>query len=120
MIKMHCLPYRCILFASEEVLIGAGHDFKPHMYTVDAEGEFSFTKSMDEKKKKKKKAAGDESTSDIMKQWQSKDKTGAAAGSSKLKSKHTNIITDMGAYALPTTFSTTGLDGTLALWPTGL
>jgi actin related protein 2/3 complex subunit 1A/1B len=121
-IPMHCLPYRCLVFASEDVLVGAGHDFKPHIYSVtDAEeGTFEFTKSLDEKKKKKKAKEGDASTGDIMKQWQSKAKTGAAAGSSKLKSKHTNIITDMSPYALPGTICTTALDGVLVLWPTGL
>lgn len=108
-----------LLWANENKIIAAGHDNMPFSFAIN-NGSIANGVSLDKNNNSgiSKSANGPSN----MSTWQNRDKLGAADGSKgqELKTLHQNCITVLqpfsGAPNNLTSFSTTALDGNIAVW----
>jgi len=111
------LPLVDLVWANENTLIGAGHNFFPRVFTKGANG-WTIGKNLDEKK-----AAGPAQTTGTraaFNMFQTKVETGSDTVATSLNTKHQNFINCIqgaaGAKGNYTAVSTSGLDGKIITW----
>jgi actin related protein 2/3 complex subunit 1A/1B len=118
-IKYPTLPFVDLLFVNDNNLIAVGHDYNPTLFQFA--GQWKFAGKLDTKgggagAKKAGPGAGNISM------WQNMDKKGAAGDATEttVDTKHQNCITVIQPFAGPANnlkqFSTSGLDGNVAVW----
>jgi len=109
------LPFRACLWVSENALVAAGHGCCPMLYAVDESSNVKYAGKLDTSQKKE--AAG----ISAMKKFQSLDRQARTeSNDTSLGTLHQNAITSLclhsGTKAEATKFSTSGIDGLLAIW----
>ncbi|TPX31000.1 hypothetical protein SmJEL517_g05557 [Synchytrium microbalum] len=117
-IKTSTLPLMSMIFTSENTIVAAGHDCTPYLF-ANQNNKWVLVDKMD--RGQKKSTTGDNAMAKF-KQMDSKAQAGQ--GDTELTTNHQNTITSVRAYAGPsgsvTRFSTSGVDGKLAVWDTSL
>jgi len=120
-LKGRDLPYTSLYFASEDVLIAAGHNFNPGLYQTDSSGNWSFVERVDVKETKTAASSNKSGFNAARNMWASKVNRGQNSnkndGKSKLWTKHVNCINCIRPYSSDK-FSTSGLDGKIVVWNT--
>ena len=107
-----------LLWVTDNSFVAVGHDCAPFLFSVGS-GSINAGTSLDQKSAGGAKAAGGPSN---MSTWQNRDKLGAADGAKdqNLDTQHQNCITHIqtfgGASGKVSAFSTSGLDGGVAIW----
>lgn len=124
-IKGNSLPNITVLFLSDNVLIGGGHDRNPHIYQSDSKGYWTLLGMADSKSgsssPKAKASSGFSSARDKFKQMVTRGQESDSA-SAAMWTKHTNAITCMKPYGDGTwksktdSFTTSGMDGRIVVW----
>jgi len=114
-LKLSDLPFRDLEFMNENTIVAVGHDCSPVLFT-NSGGHWSLSKFLDTGGHSTAAPVNDKSNNQAFKMFQNKvDKGTTSTESTALTTKHQNCITTIckvgGGY------STTGLDGNLALWP---
>jgi len=115
-VKYSGLPFRDILWVTENSLVAVGHDCNPGLFTTNGSA-ISFVKDLDSKTEKK------QNNSDARQIFQNLADRGAktaSTGEGDLPTKHQNCIVNI--YPVQDNggkigkFSTTGLDGCVIVW----
>lgn len=111
------LPFRSVLFLSENTVVAAGHDCNPAIFNAAGNG-WAFTKFVDEATKAASTGGGS-----AMSMWQQKVDLGTTSNETTLPTKHQNAISAVrasgGAPGRFTSVSTSAVDGKLILWEVG-
>jgi len=114
-VRLPYLPVRELLFLSEKSVVGVGEDANPLLFTSTDSGNWSFTSELDPKDHKTQKA-----DNTALNAFKSKVNLGTDAPvDSTVETIHQNTITCISALGAPgkvADFSTSGLDGSLAIW----
>ncbi|XP_010940653.1 actin-related protein 2/3 complex subunit 1B [Elaeis guineensis] len=119
------LPLRDVLFVSERMLIGVGFDCNPLVFAADETGLWSFVKFLDEKKTAQSSSKYGSQFSEAFGKLYGQSKHGASNDavepSRPRGGVHENCITCIvplrkGGETVVKRFSTSGLDGKLAIW----
>jgi len=110
-VKYEGLPFRDFIWKGEDSIIAAGHDCNPTLFSGGPDG-WKFDRLLDVGK-----TEGPASNT-AKKMWENRANMGAAdaGGDKTLDTKHQNCISVIRALDA-NTFSTTGLDGNLCIWP---
>jgi len=116
-VKYKDLPFRDLLFISEDSIVAVGHDCTPVVFSN--KNGWSFVKKVDDGTEGSKAASNVKS--DAFKVFQNKvDKAQDSTVDSTLNTKHQNAITCVTAYKKNgqnvSQYSTTALDGHLIIW----
>lgn len=115
--KLKCLPFRDLMFVTDERLIAVGYDFNPNIFdkqgdTWVVEGIIDNGKMLESGKKKKGKNA--------FGFWHQKAEQGTEGKANDIiTTKHDNTITCIRAFGTAdgeTKFSTSGVDGRIHFW----
>jgi actin related protein 2/3 complex subunit 1A/1B len=112
--KYQYLPLMDLLFLNENSIVGVGHDYNPLLFQFA--GQWKFSAKLDVKAGTAKKAQSN------LQMFQNMDSKGQAAGATEtvLETKHMNCITTVQLYGgtldKVTQFSTSALDGQIAVW----
>jgi actin related protein 2/3 complex subunit 1A/1B len=121
-VRYSLLPSSCAHFLSESTLVTAGHDMAPLLFTRNAAGKWSFSKVLDQGNSSATKANDQSKIQAARALFQSKTSRGESASNAgaDIKTVHQRHITCLqpfsGKNAASSQFSTTGLDGRIALW----
>jgi len=115
-IRLPYLPLRELLYVSEHSVVGAGDDANPLLFSGNDNGEWSFASELDTKDHTTGTKAADTAAG----QFKRKVEYGIGdAVDTKLETIHQNTITSiepLGPAGKVSSFSTTGLDGGIAIW----
>lgn len=122
-IKTQRLPYASLLFLNDDVLVAAGYDFVPDIFQKE-QRKWKRQGSADLLKEKPPAQEKEDSKfSGPLKRFQRIEVTGTLSrgGSTDLKSKHQNTITDLRIYGAGNhleadCFSSSGHDGHIVVW----
>jgi actin related protein 2/3 complex subunit 1A/1B len=114
-VKYPDLPFRDLLWVSEDSIVAVGHDCTPVLF--QSKGGWKFVKKIDEGKA----AASSANNASARQIFQSKvDKGEDSLVETTLNTKHQNCITWIAAYKkngnAVAQYSTSGVDGNLAIW----
>ena len=117
-LRLKELPLIDLIWANENLIIGAGHNMFPRTFERGADGFFKIGKNLDEQKVSEgNKAVG---TRAAFNMFQSKVEVGQNDNVTKLNTKHQNYVSYMkpcvGAPGNWTRISTSGLDGKIVFW----
>jgi len=117
-VKFGDLPFRDILWISEDSIVGGGHECNPTLLQGKGKS-WAYVKKLDTTTAPPLSA--DNKSSSAFKMFQNKvDKGGEEKTETKLTTKHQNCITHVTAYkkngANVAQYCTTGLDGNLIIW----
>jgi len=115
-VAQQTLPYRSILWLSEDSIVAAGYDCAPHLFTSSGGG-WQYAKSFDENKAAA--ATKQSGASAARNMFAAKVDCGTETVETTLNTQHQNAISSvqsMGTGGRITKFSTTGVDGKLVLW----
>jgi len=107
------LPFRDILFPSDNVIVAVGHDNAPIMFAN--QGGWKLARKLDSGGGAKGPVA-QSSASSAREAFRGKVDKGEATTETKLDTKHQNCVTCIQAIGRSGQFSTTGLDGQIAIW----
>jgi actin related protein 2/3 complex subunit 1A/1B len=115
-ISLETLPFRSVVFSSEDSVIAAGYDCAPILFSNS--GGWKFTRSIDESKGSgAAKASGTNAARAL---FQSKVDYGADTVETTLNTQHQNSITSLQLFASSggraSKVSTTAVDGKVAIW----
>jgi actin related protein 2/3 complex subunit 1A/1B len=114
-IRLPYLPVRELLFLSENSLVGVGEDANPLLFTSTDSGNWSFAAELDTKDHGSSK-----SDNSALNSFKSKVNLGSeVVADTKVETLHQNTITSIaifGGSGKVSDFSTSGLDGSLAIW----
>jgi len=118
-VKTSDLPFRDVLFITEDNLVAVGHDCTPVQFKNS--GGWKLVGKVDKGDTKPAAPAGGAKKPDAFSKFQSAvDKGTSAVEETVLTTKHQNCITIVNPYKKSgnnvTQFSTTGLDGALIIW----
>jgi len=109
------LPLRCVIFTSEASIVGAGYDNVPLMFTCDASRNWAYSSKLDQNRRES--ASTGATAMNMFKQMDSRNQADAV---DKLDSVHQNAVTCIAVVARTgqniSKLSTSGVDGTLAIW----
>jgi len=117
-VALTTLPFRSVLFVSEDQVVAAGHDCNPMLF-ANKGGSWQYVKNLDEAAGAK---AGPTSTQTgaTRQMWADKVDKGTTSNETTLSTKHQNAISCLGIYqgapGKVQQFSTTGMDGRLIVW----
>jgi len=119
-LKWGDLPFADLIFVSEDKVIAAGHDNTPVLYSK-AGGKWSFTKKVDAGGGAAAATAAGSEKNAAFKVFQNKvDKGESTSQQTVLNTKHQNAITCVRAFkksgANVSQYSTSGIDGQIAIW----
>eukprot|EP01117_Protostelium_nocturnum_P020492 TRINITY_DN9240_c0_g1_i1.p2 TRINITY_DN9240_c0_g1~~TRINITY_DN9240_c0_g1_i1.p2 ORF type:complete len:357 (-),score=100.80 TRINITY_DN9240_c0_g1_i1:167-1237(-) len=113
-VKYRDLPFRDLLFTTENTAVAVGHDCTPVLFTNN--GGWKFTKKVDAPSAP---AAGAQAQS-AMNLFKTKDSQGTDANETKLLTKHQNTINCVQPFQKSgenvSKYSTSGMDGSLIVW----
>jgi len=116
-LTLSTLPFRSLVFLSENTIIAAGHDCNPAVFNAQGSN-WVFTKFVDEAK-----TAAGAGNSSAKTMWQQKVDLGTTSNETTLPTKHQNAISCVrpvaGAPGRYTSFSTSAVDGKLCIWEAG-
>mmetsp|Transcript_14994 Transcript_14994/g.16971 ORF Transcript_14994/g.16971 Transcript_14994/m.16971 type:complete len:384 (+) Transcript_14994:266-1417(+) len=123
-IKSNSLPYTCLTFLADNVLVAAGYDYVPDIYQANGKRWAYIGCADDRSSGEKKQVASNNMFASSKAMWSNKVKTGKTEndGGASIKTKHSNVITDICLYGDTNrlrsfdAFSTSGNDGKLILW----
>eukprot|EP01126_Amoeba_proteus_P059242 TRINITY_DN7721_c0_g1_i5.p1 TRINITY_DN7721_c0_g1~~TRINITY_DN7721_c0_g1_i5.p1 ORF type:complete len:365 (-),score=36.95 TRINITY_DN7721_c0_g1_i5:112-1206(-) len=107
-VKTSGLPFQTILWAAENTVIAAGHDSNPALFQ-GGPLRYSFIGHLD------KGANRQQGNTNAAKMWQQRAGMGTTELSQNLTTSHQNAITQIRTVS-PTSFSSVGNDGQVALW----
>lgn len=114
-VKHHDLPFRDLLFANETSIVAVGHDCTPVLFQSQG-GNWKFVKKVDQGQD----SGAAKQNQTALNIFKNKDTLGTESTETKLNTKHQNAITCVQAFkkagANVSHYSTSGLDGTLAVW----
>lgn len=116
-IRYPLLPFVDILFLNENSLVGVGHDYNPVLFQASPQG-WAYKGKLDVKVAGGAKKVGVSAAA----MFQNMDKKGQADGATEttIDTKHQNCITNIQPFGGPlnklAAFSTSGLDGIIAVW----
>ena len=115
-LSLDTLPYRNVIFLSEDSVVAGGYDCAPHLFTFS--GSWKFAKNIDENKAA---GAGKQSgASAARNMFQSKVDMGTTENETTLTTQHQNSINSLQAFAAAggkvSKFSSTGVDGKVVIW----
>jgi actin related protein 2/3 complex subunit 1A/1B len=116
-LKYHQLPFTCLTFLSEDLIVAAGHDYNPTVFKTE-EGYWGFIGQVDRKTAAKKSdSSGFRNRMKMFENAVSKGESGGTK-SPEVQTKHTALIMSLLRRGLEdtTTFSTAGLDGRVIKW----
>lgn len=113
-IRFPDMPLSCVMFASDQYLLGGGHDFNPVVFKLD-NGTWSFKRKLDEKKTAIESTNSSVGAARAL--FQNKTRTGqdAKADGDTLWTQHENVITCI-SRGKEGTLMTSSLDGKVVLW----
>jgi len=115
-LKYNFLPLMDILFINENNIVGVGHDYNPLLFQFA--GGWKFSTKLDAKGGAAKKAGGP-SAAQMFKDMTAKG-TSDSSSDTQIETKHLNCITTIQVFAGTADnvkqFSTSGLDGQVAVW----
>ena len=113
-IRFSEMPLSCVMFASNSLLVGGGHDFNPVVYKIEG-GEWSIHCKLDEKKSTT--ATNNSTVGAARALFQNKTRTGqdAKAEGDTLWTQHENVITCL-TKGKSGSVATSSLDGKIVLW----
>jgi len=119
-VKFNDLPFRDILWISEDAIVGVGHDCNPTLFQGSGT-KWNFSKKLDVGGGAPAQTGGTGATqSSAFKMFQNKVDKAETATETKLTTKHQNTITYVVPYkrsgANVSQYSTTALDGALIIW----
>ncbi|KAJ0406844.1 hypothetical protein P43SY_008866 [Pythium insidiosum] len=125
-IRFQHLPVNRLMFLSNDAIVGAGYDFNVLLFSTDANGLWSFNEMLDKKPVESAVKRNSGSFNAARSMWESKVSRGQSADATQgdkgaLWTKHESAITDIQPYRLSasgnvTEFTTSALDGRIALW----
>jgi len=108
------LPFLACLWLSENALVAAGHGCCPMAFRVDGNSIVTYAGKLDVSTKKETSGVS------AMKKFQSLDRQALSSSDTSLGTLHQNAITSLclhtGTKAGANKFSTTGIDGLVAVW----
>eukprot|EP01126_Amoeba_proteus_P059237 TRINITY_DN7721_c0_g1_i1.p1 TRINITY_DN7721_c0_g1~~TRINITY_DN7721_c0_g1_i1.p1 ORF type:complete len:210 (-),score=36.37 TRINITY_DN7721_c0_g1_i1:61-690(-) len=107
-VKTSGLPFQTILWAAENTLIAAGHDSNPALFQ-GGPLRYSFIGHLDKGSNKQ------QGNTNAAKMWQQRAGMGTTEVSQNLSTSHQNAITQIRTVS-PTSFSSVGNDGQVAIW----
>lgn len=116
-IRYPLLPFMDILFLNENNVVGVGHDYNPVLFQTGPQG-WAYKGKLDVKTAGGAKKVGVSAAA----MFQNMDKKGQAEGATEttIDTKHQNCITCVQPFGGPlnklAAFSTSGLDGIIAVW----
>eukprot|EP01121_Diplochlamys_sp_Union-15-3_P005156 TRINITY_DN154_c0_g1_i3.p1 TRINITY_DN154_c0_g1~~TRINITY_DN154_c0_g1_i3.p1 ORF type:complete len:386 (-),score=82.40 TRINITY_DN154_c0_g1_i3:29-1132(-) len=113
-LKYSGLPFRDFIWVSENSLVAVGHDCSPVLFSVEGET-IKLVQNLDQKQKK---GEGNLGARDKFKNLADRGSSQAGEGPD-LDTKHQNCIVNINPLSSGpkiTQFSTTGLDGQIAIW----
>ncbi|GJJ72864.1 actin related protein 2/3 complex, subunit 1A/1B [Entomortierella parvispora] len=118
-IRAPYLPYVSVLWLNESQIVAAGHDCAPHLFEKKG-NEWSFSASLDSAVKK---ADVGTSARDTFRRMASRAQA-TATNDTEVHTHHQNTINSIRAFSGSRDhveqFSTSGIDGKLVIWGTGL
>lgn len=121
-IKMPCLPFRTMLFLSDSLLVGAGHELNPRVFEQSG-GEWAQKGKLDKQKAKVAEEQSSAKAAFAVFQNQAKKGQSSSTGADSLATKHQNSVSSMvsmsEAGAEVTTFTSCGMDGNVVYWDLG-
>jgi len=117
-LRLKELPLIDLIWANENLIIGAGHNMFPRTFERGGDALFKIGKNLDEQKVSEgNKAVG---TRAAFNMFQSKVEVGQNENVTKLNTKHQNYVSYMkpcvGVPGNWTRISTSGLDGKIVFW----
>jgi len=116
-LSLQTLPYRKIIFLSEDSAVAVGYDCAPHLFS--GTGGWKFARNLDETKVAQS-GPQQTATSAARNMFQSKVEYGADAIETTLNTQHQNSISALQPFAegggRVSKFSTTGVDGKIVIW----
>jgi len=115
-LSLEALPFRSVLFLSEDSVVAAGHDCAPYLFSF--QGGWKFTRNVDEAKgAATTKQSG---TNAARAMFQAKVEYGTTENETTLNTKHQNTINVLQPFASAggkvSKFSTTSVDGKVVIW----
>ena len=121
-VKTQLLPYQAVLFLNDDVLIAAGYGFIPDVFQRE-QRKWKLLGPADLKTEKPAEKAQKPGTfAKRFGEFNARETTGTMSrGSSDLRSKHQNVITDLRIYGTSNhleadSFSSSGNDGRIVIW----
>jgi len=118
MVKYNDLPFKDLLWTSEDGIVCVGHDCNPTFF--QNKGGWQFVRKLDTGAGANAAATGGASSSSAFKTFQNKVDKAETASETKITTKHQNTITWIIAYKKNgnnvAQYSTSGLDGSLGIW----
>jgi len=128
-VKTQFLPFLCLLWVAPSSIVVAGHDCQPMLFQMNQQGMWAFVEKLDTqtgiKAPKKFGAGGTLAGNAALAKFKQMDSHGQDSSSSTtvtdLNTIHQNSINDIRVFAegskpAITKFSTSGLDGRIAIW----
>nr|CAG4648643.1 EOG090X05RK [Polyphemus pediculus] len=114
-IRTDFLPFLACLWVSENAIVAAGHGCCPLLFSVDEQSKVQYAGKLDSSQKKEASGIS------AMKKFQSLDRQARTeSNDTSLGTLHQNAITSIylhsGTKSEATKFSTSGIDGQLAIW----
>jgi len=117
-LRLKELPLIDLIWANENLIIGAGHNYFPRTFERGPDGLFKIGRNLDEQKE----SAGAKSvgTRAAFDKFKAQVETGQNENVTKLNTKHQNYVSYMKPYVGSpgrwTRISTSGLDGKIVFW----
>eukprot|EP01135_Chromosphaera_perkinsii_P010617 Nk52_evm17s2192 gene=Nk52_evmTU17s2192 len=111
------LPLKCLIWATESSIVGAGHDCVPLLFQCDDMNTWTFIHKLDQKKKKTVAAS---SAMNKFKMLDSRN-TESSKNDTELNSVHQNAVSSITVFSTNADgsvakFTTSGVDGRLVTW----
>lgn len=113
------LPFRSLLWSTENQIIAAGHDCHPVVFEGDQNG-WKYSKAIDDPAKAKQHEAKESSALNMFRQLDLKGTVDSETGGTELPTIHQNTINTIRAFSGPADnvkeISSTGVDGKIVIY----